>query len=45
MFISIDIRAALATRATQGVVYAPEREVVCGCMEDNVWGEVEHGED
>jgi hypothetical protein len=24
------------TRATQGMAYAPEWEVVCGCMEDKV---------
>jgi hypothetical protein len=37
----------LKTRALQGVAYAPEWEVVCGCgcMDDKVQGEVEHGED
>jgi hypothetical protein len=27
------------TRTTQGVAYAPEWEVVCGCMEDKVYRE------
>jgi hypothetical protein len=40
--LSIDY---LLTRATQGVAYAPEWDVVCGSMEDKAWGEVEHGED